>query len=236
MKLAVCLPSAPRQFDAEAFFTSPFDYYDKSFINAFVGIDTARPFFSNINAPVNTVGIYAGDACKGILGVTPSTSSTRVICNTTVTPVNTLLSLNALDVNPTTGATGSLVNPAVATGSVGTGVTAPVVDRNAVHFIVNAAVSQGVFGTPFGSVPRNALRDAKSNLANASIFKNIKLGERANFEMHLTMNNAFNHFNFVNVDPSVEDAGIGKFGQDFANPSVTAAAGRTIWIGGRLTF
>ena len=158
------------------------------------------------------------------------------MCNTTVTPVNTLLSLNALNSNPQTGATGILVNPAVALNSVGTGVQAPTIDQNQVRFIVNAAVSQSVFGTPFGNVPRNPLRDAKSNLANASIYKNFKLGERVNFEMHLTMNNAFNHYNFTSIDPGVEDAGIGKFGQDFANPAITTAAGRTIWIGGRLTF
>jgi hypothetical protein len=227
----------PQQGFAEASATSPFDYYDKGFVGAFVGVDSARPFFGNVNAPENTVGIYAGDACRGILGVTPSTTSTRVMCNTTRTPVDTLLSLNQLNVNPTTGTTGVLANPVAASGSTSiSGLTAPTTTRDQVHFIINAAVSQSVFGTPFGNVPRNPLRDAKSNLANASIYKTFKLGERANFEMHLTLNNAFNHFNFTSIDPSLEDAGIGKFGQDFANPAVTSAAGRTVWIGGKVSF
>jgi hypothetical protein len=159
------------------------------------------------------------------------------MCNTTRTPVDTLLSLNQLNVNPTTGTTGVLANPVAASGSTSiSGLTAPTTTKDQVRFIVNAAVSQSVFGTPFGNVPRNPLRDAKSNLANASIFKTFRLGEHANFEMHLTLNNAFNHFNFTSIDPSLEDSGIAKFGQDFANPAVTSAAGRTVWIGGKVSF
>ncbi|MGZ4829783.1 MAG: hypothetical protein ACXV5R_13080, partial [Candidatus Angelobacter sp.] len=61
-------------------------------------------------------------------------------------------------------------------------------------------------------------------------------GEKANFEMRLTANNAFNHFNFANIDPFLNDAGKGQFGTDFANPSVTAANGRTVFVGARITF
>ncbi|HJT53670.1 MAG TPA: hypothetical protein VJ848_07445, partial [Candidatus Angelobacter sp.] len=108
--------------------------------------------------------------------------------------------------------------------------------QNDVHFIINSATAQTLFGTPFGNVPRNPLRDAKSNLANASIYKNFRLGEHTNFEMHLTMNNAFNHFNFGSVVPNIEFAGVGQFGAYFANPAVTGANGRTVWIGGKLSF
>jgi hypothetical protein len=144
--------------------------------------------------------------------------------------------MNALNKNPTTGATGFLANPLTASGSAVAGAVVPTINQNQVRFIINGAIAQSVFGTPFGNVPRNPSRDAISNIANASIFKNFKLGEHAKFEMHITLNNAFNHFNFTSVDPSLEDAGIGKFNQDFANPSVTSAAGRTVWIGGRVTF
>ena len=37
----------------------------------------------------------------------------------------------------------------------------------------------------------------------------------------LTANNVFNHFNFLNVDPAVEDAGLSNFNQGFANPALT---------------
>jgi hypothetical protein len=226
----------PQQANAEAFATSPFDYFDKGFINAFVGVDSARPFLGSNSAPANTVGIYASDACRAYFGVTPSGTSTRAICNTNFTPANALLSMNALNNNPNTGATGFLANPLTASGSAVAGAVVPTINQNQVRYIINGAIAQSVFGTPFGNVARNPARDAISNIANASIFKTFNLGEHAKFDMHITLNNAFNHFNFTSVDPSLEDAGIGKFGQDFANPSVTSASGRTVWIGGRVTF
>jgi Carboxypeptidase regulatory-like domain len=59
---------------------------DSAFDNAFNGgtFETLRPFLSNPGAPVNQVGIYAGDAC----------GSTGVAC---LIPANTLISLNAVN-------------------------------------------------------------------------------------------------------------------------------------------
>lgn len=50
--------------------------------------------------------------------------------------------------------------------------------------------------------PRNALRDAITNIANVSIFKEVKLHEHVSFTFHTTMLNALNHPNFVTVDRS----------------------------------
>src|SRR5260370_16036090 len=60
--------------------------YDNAFVSAFYGtVDQAlRPFFGNLSAPVNTVGIYAADAGSGFC----------VGCSQTAT---TLLSLNAIN-------------------------------------------------------------------------------------------------------------------------------------------
>jgi len=197
--------------------TNPFgNVYDAAFVNAFVG-DSARPFYGNRNAPGNTVGIFAADACVwGALGFLPGVSTTAArtaVCNFANTSPTTLLSVNQLNNGTVAGIT-----------------------QNDVKFIINARTSQQVFGTPFGNVSRNPQQDAKSNLANASIYKMFKLGEHANFEMHLTLNNAFNHFNFTSIDPGMEDAGVGLFGRDFANPAITSAAGRTVWIGGKVSF
>jgi len=71
---------------------------------------------------------------------------------------------------------------------------------------------------------------------NFSVYKNMKLGEHATFEMHATALNAFNHFNFGSVVPNLEFAGVGSFGADFANPKVTAANGRTLFVGGVVRF
>jgi hypothetical protein len=45
-----------------------------------------------------------------------------------------------------------------------------------------------------------------------------------------------NHFNFGSIVPNLENAGVGGFGTDFANPSVTAANGRVVWVGGKLSW
>jgi hypothetical protein len=76
---------------------------------------------------------------------------------------------------------------------------------------------------------------------DASIYKNIKIGERSNFEMRMTATNALNHFNFNSIDPTVEDAGLTQsdirlFGVGFGKPSQTSANGRVVSISGRFTF
>jgi len=195
------------------------NFYDNNFVAAFVGgVDSARAFIGSNSAPQNTVGIFAGDYCMAFLGAVPAPGQTRTpaICNTNNMNPTTLLSLNALQ-NPS----GSTIVP---------------ITSNNVRFIVNSRFAQQVFGTPFGNSPRNALTDAPSNIANATLIKGIKMGERANFELRLTANNVFNHFNFVNVDPFLDDAGKTSFGSAFSNPATTNANGRTVFVGARITF
>jgi hypothetical protein len=195
------------------------NFYDNNFVAAFVGgVDSARAFIGSNSAPQNTVGIFAGDYCMAFLGAVPAPGQTRTpaICNTNNMNPTTLLSLNALQ-NPS----GSTIVP---------------ITSNNVRFIVNARFAQQVFGTPFGNSPRNALTDAPSNLANATLIKGIKMGERANLELRLTANNVFNHFNFANVDPFLDDAGKTSFGSAFSNPATTGANGRTVFVGARITF
>jgi len=185
------------------------DIYDFAYVSAFVGVDSARPFLGNPSAPVNTVGAFAHDACRAdAVGCSGAT-----VTALNALPANQLVSINALN-------NGSIV----------------LVTNNDVRFIANTASAQAVFGTPFGNVARNTQRDARSNLVNATIYKTLNLGERAKFTMNLTANNAFNHLNFASVVPNIEFAGVGQFGADFANPSVTAANGRVIFIGGKITF
>ena len=208
-------PYTPQQL-ADARLSALGNFYDSSFVANFVGgVDTARAFTGNINAASNAVGIFAGDAClRGVAGV----AGTTLTC---ALPATQLVSLNALNSISAAGAAQpSIVN----------------VTANDVRFIMNARTAQQVFGTPFGNSPRNSLVDAPSNIANMTVIKSMKIGEKANFEMRLTANNVFNHFNFANVDPFLNDAGKGQFGTDFANPSVTAANGRTVFVGGRITF
>ena len=132
---------------------------------------------------------------------------------------NQLISLNALNT------TGSVV----------------AVNNNNVRFIENTGIAQQIFGTPFGNVGRNTVRDAISNVANLSIYKAFKFKERSSFEIHATALNVFNHFNFSSVDPFLLDAGLTSNGTGFGDPSLTGTnAGangyRRLFIGGVLRF
>lgn len=150
-------------------------------------------------------------------------------CATAGLSANQLISLNALNANGSTVA----------------------VTNSQVRFIANTGIAQSVFGTPFGNVPRNYLRDGISNTANFTISKRIKLSERASFEFHTTFLNVFNHPNFVGVVPFIENAGVPTFGQPFATPrqdidpgngatdsipGSNIAAGRRIYFGGTIRF
>ncbi len=194
------------------------DFFDNGFLGAFNGgAGIARPFLGSLSAPGNSVAIFEGDACNlASFGLLPAVACTGG-------PANQLLSLNALNAK----------NP-----------SAVVVTKNDVRFIENTVIAQQMFGTPFGNVPRNALRDAISNTGSFSVYKKFKLTERASFEFHATMINAFNHPNFATVIPFVENAGAPGFGVGFADPTLTGdsipgsniAASRRIYFGGALRF
>jgi len=135
-------------------------------------------------------------------------------------PANSLLSFNALNT----------------TGNVVT------VTNQQVRFIMNGGEAQSIFGTPFGNTPRNPLQDDRTTIGNASIFKNIKLGEHVSFEFHTSFLNVFNQVNFSSIDPFMEDAGLTGaftgFGDPSQTPSVTSGSppSRRIIFGGKLTF
>ncbi|MBZ5504789.1 MAG: TonB-dependent receptor [Acidobacteriia bacterium] len=192
------------------------DYYDAGFFGNFnSGVEAIRPFIGNLNAPATAVGIYAGDACNLF-----NASATGGACAASVSPTQ-LLSATAMGPN----CIGSLVDCAVVP-----------VTKDQVRFIVNSNTSQGIFGTPFGNAPRNPVRDEISNIANFSIIKNIKLGEKANFEFHTTFLNVMNHPNFGSVDPFIEDAGLHGAFNGFGDVTQTNSTPRTIFFTGKITF
>jgi hypothetical protein len=216
------LASGQRYTPSQAVFaqlTANGNYQDNTFNNAFIGADTARPFLGSNSAPINTVGIFAGDGCA-LFG----SAATDAVC--TLAPT-ALVSLNALNQGAGVG-----------------GQSIPTITNNQVRFIANTGVAETVFGTPFGNTPRNIATDAITNIANASIFKRFKFTERASFEFHATALNVFNHMNFQSIDPFIEDAGLVQPGTGFADPSVTnsvfpgfgAAATRRLLVGGVFRF
>jgi hypothetical protein len=171
----------PSQVSGLAAATAPGDFFDAAFIGAFVGTDTARPFFGDRSAPQTSVGAFGGDACA-LFGVT----GTEPICSPAL--ATTLLSVNAINQNGPAGAPVTVTN-------------------NQVRYIMNGGTAQTVFGTPFGNVPRNIAQDAISNIANVAVGKRFKLSERASFEFRTSVVNLFNHPNYSSVDPFLEDAG-----------------------------
>jgi hypothetical protein len=217
------------------------NYFDSTFFNAFIGLEDARPFLGGSKAPVTQVGAFVGDVCSFTFGLSvgnPTAPNSGIGAGIPMCD-------SSLGANPTTLI--SLTDFQKAAGSATfdpTAFTPTAVQQNAVRFIVNAATAQQVFGTPFGNTPRNITADAITNIANASLFKKFKLGERASFEFHATALNVFNHMNFQSIDPFVEDAGLRSAGTGFGDPSVTssvppgfgAAATRRILVGGTIRF
>jgi hypothetical protein len=195
------------------------DYYDFSFNNTFIGIETARPFVGNLKAAPTAVAIMAGDACN-ILdgGLAPSCA---------LNPTQ-LLSLNAMAAN--------CLNFALPCATT-------TVTKDQVRFIVNSLTSQASFGTPFGNASRNIVTDAITNVANVSVVKHFKFTERSSFEFRVTLLNAFNHQNFASVDPILEDAGLHSSGTGFGDVTTTGTSfpgteggTRAIKFGGTFRF
>ena len=214
--------------------TTSKNYYDSSFFGNFnSGVEAVRPFIGNLNAPATSVGAFLADVCSFDFGLnslptgpTASAGSGIKMCDPTLgAPAgSTLVSLT--DVQK------ALINPATNLSTFVPGAITP----KDVRFIVNAFTSQKVFGTPFGNAPRNPVRDEITNIANFSIIKNIKLGEKANFEFHTTFLNVFNHPNFSSVDPFVEDAGLHGAFNGFGDVTQTNSTPRTIYFTGKITF
>jgi hypothetical protein len=107
-----------------------------------------------------------------------------------------------------------------------------------VRFIANTGIAQTTFGTPFGNAARNSLRDAPSNAANLSAFKNVKFNERASLQFRATAENVFNHANYSTVVADLENAGLTGFGTGFAAPNLTGDSipGSSIDASRRLFF
>ena len=121
-------------------------------------------------------------------------------------------------------------NAANTTGAVQT------VTPSQVRFIANGLEASTLYGTPFGSVGRNTLRDFHTNSANFSLAKDVKVSERVSVQWRMDMLNVFNHPNFGTVDTFLDDAGYLQEGTGFGVPSLTSGGNRSINFQLRVKF
>lgn len=215
------------------------DFYDNLFNGNFIGVETARPFAGNPSAPIDSVGIFAADACTLFVKSTFRGPGPNQSPFCTAAPTQ-LISINAMNIGLDGGKTleGGCPGPGCLTATT---LQPTAVTNQAVRFIINSKIAQQIFGTPFGNVGRNGLTDAPANVLNSSIFKRIRISERMSAEIHLTAINTLNHFNFSSVDPVLQDAGHTGNGFGFANPRLTTTNAitdgfRKVYLGAKFSF
>ena len=198
--------------------------YDPAFDAEYALPDgSLRPFLGSNNAPVQSVGIFAKDIC--------ASDSSGILCGNSAISPTTLISLNQFN----NGFTGTKLD---SSGRVISDSTHPaqIVAKDQVRFIANTMTAATFFGSPFGNVGRNTLRDGHINLLNFSAFKVTKLSESLALQLHTDFLNALNHPNYSSVDPFIDDAGRAAEATGFANPRLFGFSHRTISFGAKLFF
>ena len=198
--------------------------YDPAFDAEYALPDgSLRPFLGSNNAPVQSVGIFAKDICRS--------DSSGILCGNSAISPTTLISLNQFN----NGFTGTSLDSSghVISDSMH---PAQVVAKDQVRFIANTMTAANFFGSPFGNVGRNTLRDGHINVLNFSAFKITKLSERLSLQLHTDFLNALNHSNYSSVDPFIDDAGRAAEATGFASPHLFGFSHRTISFGAKLFF
>lgn len=116
------------------------------------------------------------------------------------------------------------------------------VNPNDVRFIINGPGAAKLFGTPFGTMPRNYLRGPGINQLNMSVFKNTKVGERVTIQFRAEAFNVLNHpnpgygVNAAGYLPSITLENAGVKGTGFADFQDIAKARRVIQFGFKFMF
>ncbi|HEX9629028.1 MAG TPA: carboxypeptidase regulatory-like domain-containing protein [Pyrinomonadaceae bacterium] len=113
---------------------------------------------------------------------------------------------------------------------------------NDVNLIINGPGAAKIFGTPFGTMPRNYLRGPAINQLNMGLFKNIKFGERVKLQLRGEAYNALNHpnpgygVNAAGYLPNITPENAGVTGSGFANFKDISLSRRVFQFGARLIF
>jgi hypothetical protein len=174
--------------------TSCQNSYDSAFFSSF---STCRPFLSNANAPVDTVGIY----CNGNRSCPSSSTGLAGV------PAGTLV---------------SLYDPCIGTATAHPCAVTPI-NPSSVYWIYNNNPADAVFGTPYSPVRRNwGGRGDSVNTVNLNLLKRTRVSERVNLKLEANLINAFNRMFRGVPDPVMIDGNFnanGSFGNTFFNDS-----------------
>jgi len=118
------------------------------------------------------------------------------------------------------------------------------VSPNDVHFVLNGPGAAKLFGSPFGSSPRNALKGPAINVMNLGVFKNTNVMERIKVQFRAEFFNVLNHPSPGYGDgslagDSIPDIFVGDAsfeGSAFADKNDMNLNRRVIQFGLRITF
>ena len=116
------------------------------------------------------------------------------------------------------------------------------VSPNDVRYIINAPGSAKIFGTPFGTMPRNFAIGPGINQLNMSVFKTTKIGERLKVQFQVSAFNVLNHPNpgyGVNANgylPSITLENAGVKGTGFGDFGDISLARRVVQFGLRFIY
>jgi hypothetical protein len=116
------------------------------------------------------------------------------------------------------------------------------VSTNDVRYIINAPGAAKIFGTPFGTMPRNFAKGPGINQLNLSVFKTTKIGERVKVQFQVSAFNVLNHPNpgyGVNANgylPSITLENAGLKGTGFGDFGDISLARRVVQFGLRFIY
>jgi hypothetical protein len=196
-------PFNPIQFNAslvcDPFFQAAFNS----------SVAECRPFLSNTNAALDTVGTFCNGATFAAGGNCFDAGGNPLALGTFVDLYDPCLFDNTCAVSRFLG-------------------------QDDVHWIYNDTTAATILGSPYGD-GRNTLRGPTVNNVDFGIFKNTRVNERITVQFQANIFNLFNRQFRSVADPLVEDFPLSE-GGSFMNEQFNTSNNRNMWFGLKIIF
>jgi hypothetical protein len=196
-------PFNPIQFNAslvcDPFFQAAFNS----------SVAECRPFLSNANAALDTVGTFCNGATFAAGGNCFDAGGNPLALGTFVDLYDPCLFDNTCAVSRFLG-------------------------QDDVHWIYNDTTAATILGSPYGD-GRNTLRGPTVNNVDFGIFKNTRVNERITVQFQANIFNLFNRQFRSVADPLVEDFPLSE-GGSFMNEQFNTSNNRNMWFGLKIIF